>query len=81
MDEADKRWEPEETHDKFFAPVTRGGDARGRTIPSERDKPGVSGTGVRGVTKPAPDSGTADEAGVRAAEKHDASRRHPRRSP
>jgi hypothetical protein len=27
--------EPAETHDKEFAPVTRGADARGRTVPPE----------------------------------------------
>ncbi|MCD0451700.1 hypothetical protein LO762_21235 [Actinocorallia sp. API 0066] len=71
---------PEVTRDRFFAPVTRGADARGRTVPAERDKPGVSGTGVPGVTRPSPDAGSADEAGVRAAEEHDASRRRPRAS-
>lgn len=74
--------EPEETHDREFAPVNQGSDARGRTVPSEReDEEGHprSGTGVPGVRKPHPDSGTADERGVRLAEEHDATRKHPRR--
>ncbi|MDX6743976.1 hypothetical protein [Actinocorallia sp. A-T 12471] len=84
MDEEDKRRDKDdkrrsgEAGDRFFAPVTRGGDARGRTIPAERDKPGISGTGVPGVTRPAPNTGRADESGVRDAERHDDSRVHPR---
>jgi hypothetical protein len=73
--------EPEETHDKDFAPVTRGGDARGRTVSSSDqpspDKEDVSGTGVPGVRKPHPDSGPSDEEGVRQAEEDDATRLYP----
>ena len=69
--------EPGETHDKDFAPVNRGADARGRTVPSSDDRVDVSGTGVPGVRKPHPDSGAPDEEGVRQAEEHDATRRHP----
>jgi hypothetical protein len=69
--------EPEQTHDEDFAPVTRGSDARGRTVAGERNEPGVSGTGVPGVTQPHPDSGPTDEQGVRRAEHDDASRDHP----
>jgi hypothetical protein len=68
--------EPEETHDKDFAPVTRGGDARGRTVPSSEQE-NVSGTGVPGVRKPHPDSGPPDEEGVRQAEEDDATRLYP----
>jgi len=68
--------EPEQTHDKDFAPVTRGSDARGRTLPTAEDEPDVSGTGVPGVSKPAPHTGPADEQGVRQAERDDASRDH-----
>jgi hypothetical protein len=78
--------EPAETHDKEFAPVTRGADARGRTVPPEggpvppeeqgpaRQEDEVSGTGVPGVDVGQSDALPPDEEGVRRAERHDASR-------
>jgi len=72
--------EPEETHDRKFAPVNRDSDARGRTVesavPSGSPVP-RSGTGVPGVRAPHPDSLPPDEEGVRESERQDASRRHP----
>ena len=71
--------EPEETHDRDFAPVTRGSDARGRTTSSEeedaaRQEDEVSGTGVPGVDVGQGDALPPDEAGVRDAERQDDSR-------
>jgi hypothetical protein len=71
--------EPEETHDRRFAPVTRGSDARGRTVPPEeegmaRQEDGASGTGVPGVDVGQADALTPDEEGVRRAEEQDDSR-------
>lgn len=66
--------EPAETHDKEFAPVTRGGDARGRTVPGERGGEDVSGTGVPGVDSGRADAFPPDEEGVREAERHDDTR-------
>jgi hypothetical protein len=77
--------EPEETHDKEFAPVNRGSDARGRTLPAEdaasQEKREMtrSGTGVPGVANLDPESLPANEWGVEAAEEQDATREHPRR--
>jgi hypothetical protein len=85
--------EPEETDDKRFAPVTRGGDARGRSVPGEdtgpaedtiageegmaRQEDEAGGTGVPGVDVGRPDALPPDDEGVRAAERGDASREHP----
>jgi hypothetical protein len=71
--------EPEETHDREFAPVTRGSDARGRTTPPEeedmaRQEDEVSGTGVPGVDTGQADALPPDEEGVREAERTDDSR-------
>jgi hypothetical protein len=71
--------EPEETHDRRFAPVTRGADARGRTVPPEeegmaRQEDEAGGTGVPGVDVGHPDALPPDEEGVRWAEEHDDSR-------
>jgi hypothetical protein len=89
-DREDLGHEPEETHDERFAPVTRSGDARGRTaeerppgtLPAEegmaRQEDEVSGTGVPGVDVGQPDALPPDEEGVRRAERGDASRDHPR---
>ena len=83
-DREDPGHEPEQTHDKRFAPVTRDEDARGRTVvprdeAAARRRDEVSGTGVPGVRAEAADTLPPDEEGVRAAERGDASRRHPRR--
>jgi hypothetical protein len=81
-DREDLGHEPEQTHDKRFAPVTRDEDARGRTVPPDDEEAArrdeVSGTGVPGVHADSPDSLPPDEEGVRAAERRDASRKHPR---
>ncbi|HEY0538791.1 MAG TPA: hypothetical protein VGD53_10480 [Actinoallomurus sp.] len=71
--------EPEETHDREFAPVTRGSDARGRTTPPEeeglaRQEDEVSGTGVPGVDVGQADALPPDEEGVRRTERQDDSR-------
>ena len=71
--------EPEETHDRDFAPVTRDSDARGRTTSSEkedtaRQEDEVSGTGVPGVDVGQADALPPDEDGVRDAERQDDSR-------
>lgn len=71
--------EPEETHDRRFAPVTRGSDARGRTVPPEeegmvRQEDEASGTGVPGVDVGQADALSPDEEGVRRAEEQDDSR-------
>ncbi|REE95188.1 hypothetical protein [Thermomonospora umbrina] len=67
---------PAEPHDRRFAPVNRGSDARGGTVPEverEKEAEGVSGTGVPGVDG-APDSLPPTEEGVREAERGDDSR-------
>ncbi|MFV2176788.1 hypothetical protein ACFHW2_22670 [Actinomadura sp. LOL_016] len=81
--------EPRETHDRAFAPVNQGSDARGRTRPGtpvphrvpDGDEPetnggdaDVSGTGTPGVKRQHPDALPADERGVTEAERHDDSR-------
>jgi hypothetical protein len=71
--------EPEETHDRDFAPVTRDSDARGRTTSFEeedtaRQEDEVSGTGVPGVDVGQADALPPDEDGVRDAERQDDSR-------
>ncbi|MBE1537574.1 hypothetical protein [Actinomadura algeriensis] len=81
--------EPPETHDRAFAPVNQGSDARGRTrrgtpvpdrVPDgdEAETNGgdadVSGTGTPGVRREHPDALPADERGVTEAERHDDSR-------
>jgi hypothetical protein len=80
-DREDLGHEPEQTHDKRFAPVTRDEDARGRTVPRDEDRARredeVSGTGVPGVRRDDDDTLPPDEEGVRAAERGDASRKHP----
>lgn len=72
--------EPEETHDREFAPVNRDSDARGRTVESAIPNEGPvprSGTGVPGVSAVHPDSLPPDEEGVRESERQDATRRYP----
>ncbi|MFI0349191.1 hypothetical protein [Actinomadura sp. 9N407] len=52
--------EPEETHDKDFAPVNRGANGRGRTVPPDEGVPD------EGQTVPAEEEGMArqeDEGG------------------
>ncbi|WP_106399022.1 hypothetical protein [Actinocorallia populi] len=74
--------EPEETHDREFAPVNRGSDARGRTVPPVTQNEGAvprSGTGVPGESAEQQYSLPPDEEGVREAEEQDATRDHPRR--
>jgi hypothetical protein len=71
--------EPEETHDREFAPVTRGSDARGRTVSSVeedmlRQEDEASGTGVPGVDVGQADALPPDEEGIRRAEHQDDSR-------
>jgi hypothetical protein len=70
--------EPDETHDRRFAPVTRGSDAEGHTTPlddEKRDRQGErSGTGVPGAEGDHPDELPPDEEGVRQAEQQDDSR-------
>lgn len=79
---------PETTHDRDFAPINQGSDARGRTDPAasvplhvpgetpEDRSPDVprSGTGVPHITKLHPDTLPPDEEGVREAESHDDTR-------
>lgn len=90
MDEReDSGHEPETTHDRDFAPVNQGSDARGRTVPGApvpahvpgeepADREGreedVSGTGTPGVHRRHPDALPPDEAGVSEAERTDDSR-------
>lgn len=71
MTREDLGHEPEETHDREFAPVTHRSDARGRTVPDGEE---TSGTGVPGVEHGHPDALPPDEAGVEEAERGDASR-------
>jgi hypothetical protein len=71
--------EPDETHDRRFAPVTRGSDAEGHTTPlddEEKREPQDkrSGTGVPGAEGGHPDELSPDEEGVRQAEQQDDSR-------
>jgi hypothetical protein len=71
--------EPDETHDREFAPVTRDSDARGRTVPPEeegmaRQEDEATGTGVPGVDVGHPDALPPDDEGVRWAEQHDDTR-------
>ncbi|MFG2000283.1 MMPL family transporter [Spirillospora sp. NPDC048911] len=63
---------PEKTHDKEFAPVNEGADARGRQRGAASE--GAGGTGVPGVDKAHPDTLPPTEEGVREAESHDDSR-------
>lgn len=72
MKREDLGHEPEETHDRDFAPVNQGSDARGRT-----DQPASApgGTGRPGVRTEHPDTLPPDEKGVEEAERHDDSRR------
>lgn len=77
MSEENLGHEPAETHDRDFAPVNRGADARGRTPEEEgmarqEDEPG--GTGVPGVDVGRPDALPPDDEGVREAEEHDDTR-------
>ncbi|QKG20752.1 hypothetical protein [Actinomadura verrucosospora] len=81
MDEReDAGHEPETTHDRDFAPVNRGADARGRTVPGAQapdegaDEDELSGTGTPGVRRGHPDALPPDEEGVREAERTDDSR-------
>ncbi|MDL4821118.1 hypothetical protein [Actinomadura opuntiae] len=91
MDEReDSGHEPETTHDRDFAPVNQGSDARGRTVPGTsvpasvpgeepaergaRQEDEVSGTGTPGVGTGHPDALPPDDAGVRKAERDDESR-------
>lgn len=71
MKREDLGHEPEETHDREFAPVNEDSDARGRTVP---DGHGRSGTGTPGVEREHPDTLPPDERGVEDAERHDDSR-------
>jgi hypothetical protein len=77
-DREDVGHEPEETHDREFAPVTRGSDARGRTAPPDEDvgrqEDEASGTGVPSVDVGHADALPPDEEGVRRAERQDDSR-------
>jgi hypothetical protein len=78
--------EPQETHDRAFAPVTRDADARGRTVSADgtpvppeeegmsRQEDEPSGTGVPGVDVGHPDALPPDDEGVREAEDRDATR-------
>jgi hypothetical protein len=78
--------EPEETHDREFAPATRGSDARGRAVPPEdtpvppeeagmaRQEDEASGTGSPGVDVGQSDALPPDEEGVQRAERYDGSR-------
>lgn len=75
MSDRDLGHEPAETHDKRFAPVTKGADARGRTVPDGDED--VSGTGVPGVDTGKSEALPPDEEGVEHAERTDPSRRHP----
>ncbi|SEG08178.1 hypothetical protein SAMN04489712_103144 [Thermomonospora echinospora] len=76
--EEDLGHEPEVTHDRDFAPVNRGADARGGTVtPQEEgmarqeDEPG---TGTPGVDVGHPDAIPPDAEGVAEAERQDSSR-------
>ncbi|TDC56081.1 hypothetical protein E1281_08965 [Actinomadura sp. KC345] len=90
MKHDDSGHEPEQTHDRDFAPVNEDSDARGRTV--RRASPatgrstgsarrpaagghGTSGTGTPGVEIEHPDTLPPDEEGVEEAERHDDSRR------
>jgi hypothetical protein len=82
----DLGYEPEQSHDREFAPVTRGSDARGRTVPANgapvvpgeegmaRQEDETSGTGVPGVDVGQADALPPKEEGVRQAERQDDSR-------
>ncbi|TDE34431.1 hypothetical protein [Actinomadura sp. 6K520] len=72
MEREDLGHEPEETHDREFAPVNERSDARGRTAPAGET---TSGTGTPGVDVEHPDTLPPDEEGVAEAERHDDSRR------
>jgi sirohydrochlorin ferrochelatase len=71
MKREDLGHEPEETHDREFAPVNERSDARGRTVPDGEE---TSGTGTPGVEYEHPDTLPPDEAGVEEAERGDDSR-------
>jgi hypothetical protein len=71
MKREDLGHEPDETHDREFAPVNRRSDARGRTVPDGEE---TSGTGTPGVRYEHPDTLPPDEAGVEEAERGDDSR-------
>jgi hypothetical protein len=71
MTREDLGHEPEETHDRDFAPVNERSDARGRTVPGGGE---TSGTGTPGVRYEHPDTLPPDEAGVEEAERGDDSR-------
>ncbi|MFG2089709.1 MULTISPECIES: hypothetical protein [unclassified Spirillospora] len=73
MKREDLGHEPEETHDRDFAPVNEDSDARGRTRPTTDH--GAGGTGTPGVEIEHPDTLPPDEEGVEEAERHDDSRR------
>ncbi|TDC83541.1 hypothetical protein [Actinomadura sp. 7K507] len=90
MKRDDPGHEPEQTHDREFAPVNEDSDARGRTVrqpPPATDQStssarrpvadghGTSGTGTPGVEIEHPDTLPPDEEGVEEAERHDDSRR------
>ncbi|QXJ20532.1 hypothetical protein AGRA3207_001261 [Actinomadura graeca] len=82
--------EPGTTHDRDFAPVNQGSDARGRTVPGTqvplsvpgedpvdeepRQEDEISGTGTPGVDVGHPDALPPDEEGVSDAERGDDSR-------
>ncbi|MBA9004642.1 MULTISPECIES: hypothetical protein [Thermomonospora] len=77
--------EPEQTHDRDFAPVNRGSDARGASVHPDAVAPqeegyarqeDVSGTGTPGVDVGHPDSIQPTEEGVEEAERGDATRGH-----
>jgi hypothetical protein len=72
MERDDPGHEPEETHDRQFAPVNEGSDARGRT--RGPGGTGTGGTGTPGVRSGHPDALPPDEAGVEEAERGDDSR-------
>ncbi|NKZ07249.1 hypothetical protein [Actinomadura latina] len=76
MKREDAGHEPEETHDREFAPVNERSDARGRTVrrPRPAGGEGTSGTGTPGVKHEHPDTLPPDEAGVEEAERGDDSR-------
>ncbi len=76
MKREDLGHEPEETHDREFAPVNERSDGRGRTVrqpppttdqstssarPIERDGEETSGTGTPGVRYEHPDTLAPDE--------------------
>ncbi|MQA85871.1 MAG: hypothetical protein GEV03_14920 [Streptosporangiales bacterium] len=70
----DAEHEPENPRDEEFAPVLRGADAEGRTVPEERRDEERSGTGVPGAASDHPDTLPPDASGVREAERADESR-------